>query len=107
MEGAATNSAANRGGARLALSKTPPLSILASTLLPREKLVSTFALPIPRRVKIPGSVALSPPIAGFLTRSQPGEQALIIDAGGGTIDISVYKVLRSGPLEVEELYESQ
>ena len=41
----------------------------------------------------------------FLTRSQPGEQALIIDAGGGTIDISTYKVLGSGPLRVEELYE--
>jgi len=40
-----------------------------------------------------------------LTRWQPGEQALIIDAGGGTIDISTYKVLRNGPLQVEELYE--
>ena len=41
----------------------------------------------------------------FLTRSQPGEQALIIDAGGGTIDISTYTVLSNGPLRVEELYE--
>jgi len=41
----------------------------------------------------------------FLTHSQPGEQVLIIDAGGGTIDISTYKVLSSGPLRVEELYE--
>ena len=40
-----------------------------------------------------------------MTRSQPGEQALIIDAGGGTIDISTYKVLSNGPLQVEELYE--
>jgi len=41
----------------------------------------------------------------FLTRSQPGEQVLIIDAGGGTIDISTYKVLSNRPLQVEELYE--
>ena len=41
----------------------------------------------------------------LLTHSQPGEQALIIDAGGGTIDISTYKVLSNGPLRVEELYE--
>jgi len=32
---------------------------------------------------------------------------LIIDAGGGTIDISTYKVLRNVPLQVEELYEPQ
>ncbi|KAF9650929.1 hypothetical protein BDM02DRAFT_3213948 [Thelephora ganbajun] len=36
---------------------------------------------------------------------KPGEQVLIIDAGGGTIDISTYKVLNNGPLQVEELYE--
>jgi len=30
---------------------------------------------------------------------------LIIDAGGGTIDISTYTVLNTGPLQVEELYE--
>ena len=41
----------------------------------------------------------------FLTRSQTGEQVLIIDAGGGTIDISTYKVLNNQPLQVEELYE--
>jgi hypothetical protein len=45
--------------------------------------------------------------AVFLTRSQPGEQALIIDAGGGTIDISAYTVLNNGPLQVEELYEPE
>ena len=39
--------------------------------------------------------------------SQPNEQVLIIDAGGGTIDISTYKVLSDNPLQVEELYESQ
>ena len=48
---------------------------------------------------------LSPPGARFLTHLQPGEQVLIIDAGGGTIDISTYKVLSNGPLQVEELYE--
>ena len=39
--------------------------------------------------------------------SQPGEQVLIIDAGGGTIDISTYTVLNTGPLQVEELYQSE
>jgi hypothetical protein len=48
---------------------------------------------------------LTPPGARVLTHSQPGEQVLIIDAGGGTIDISTYKVLSNGPLQVEELYE--
>ena len=42
---------------------------------------------------------------GYLTHTQPGEQVLIIDAGGGTIDISTYTVLNSRPLQVEELYE--
>ena len=32
---------------------------------------------------------------------------MIIDVGGGTIDISTYKVLSHEPLQVEELYESQ
>jgi len=41
----------------------------------------------------------------FLTHSQRGEQVLIIDAGGGTIDVSTYKVLGNGPLRVEELHE--
>ena len=41
----------------------------------------------------------------LLTHSQRGEQALIINAGGGTIDISTYKVINTGPLRVEELYE--
>jgi len=40
-----------------------------------------------------------------MTRLQPGEQVLIIDAGGGTIDISTYKVVSNGPLQVEELCE--
>ena len=41
----------------------------------------------------------------FLTHSQPGKQALIIDAGGGTIDITTYKVLSRIPLSIEELCE--
>jgi len=49
------------------------------------------------------------PVPDFdlFTHSQRGEQALIIDAGGGTIDISTYKVLGNRPLRVEELYEPQ
>ena len=42
-----------------------------------------------------------------MTRSQPGEQVLIIDAGGGTIDISTYTILDNRPLQVEELYEPE
>ena len=42
-----------------------------------------------------------------LTRLQAGEQILVIDAGGGTIDISTYTVLKDWPLRVEELYESE
>lgn len=41
----------------------------------------------------------------FLKFSQSGDQVLIIDAGGGTIDISTYKVINNRPLQVEELYE--
>jgi hypothetical protein len=44
---------------------------------------------------------------GLLISSQTGEQVLIIDAGGGTIDISTYKVLSNTPLKAEELYESK
>ena len=50
---------------------------------------------------------LDPSGVSRLTRSQPGEQVLIIDAGGGTIDFSTYTVLNSGPLQVEELYEPE
>ena len=32
---------------------------------------------------------------------------MIVDAGGGTIDISTYEVIDNWPLEVEELYESK
>jgi len=53
-------------------------------------------------------VCLTCPVHGwFLTRSQCGEQALIIDAGGGTIDISTYTVLGNAPLRVGELYEPE
>ncbi|KAF9650931.1 hypothetical protein BDM02DRAFT_3163995 [Thelephora ganbajun] len=38
---------------------------------------------------------------------KPGEQVLIIDAGGGTIDISIYTVINNKPLQVEELYEPE
>ena len=34
----------------------------------------------------------------IFTRLQPGDQVLIIDAGGGTIDVSTYTVLDNGPL---------
>ena len=46
----------------------------------------------------------APTQSQFLTYSQPGEQVLLVDAGGGTIDISTYTVLSNGPLRVEELY---
>lgn len=32
---------------------------------------------------------------------------MIIDAGGGTIDISTYEVVNDKPLQVEELYEPE
>ena len=41
----------------------------------------------------------------ILTCLKVGKQALIIDAGGGTIDISTYKVLNTRPLRAEELHE--
>ena len=41
----------------------------------------------------------------ILTHSKPGQQLLIVDAGGGTIDISTHKVLSNEPLRVEELHE--
>jgi len=59
----------------------------------------------PWRVDTLVSVTLSLPRTRFLIHLQIGEQVLIIDAGGGTIDISTYKVLNNRPLQVEELYE--
>ena len=62
------------------------------------------------RTQAGGSLKVSfsiPPRTGLLTSSKSGEKVLIIDAGGGTIDISTYKVLSDSPLRVEELYESK
>ena len=41
----------------------------------------------------------------FDVHSQPGEQVLIINAGGGTIDINTYEVIDDSPVQVEELHE--
>ena len=40
-----------------------------------------------------------------LTQQQLGDKVLVVDAGGGTIDISSYAVLDNGPLQVEELFQ--
>jgi hypothetical protein len=40
-----------------------------------------------------------------LTRSQHRDKVLIVDAGGGTIDISSYVVIGDSPFQVEELFE--
>ncbi|KAF9783741.1 hypothetical protein BJ322DRAFT_1021545 [Thelephora terrestris] len=34
-----------------------------------------------------------------------GDKVLVVDAGGGTIDISSYAVINNGPLQVEELFQ--
>ncbi|KAF9783740.1 hypothetical protein BJ322DRAFT_1109589 [Thelephora terrestris] len=36
-----------------------------------------------------------------------GDNVLVVDAGGGTIDISSYAVTDTGPLQVEELFQPQ
>jgi len=36
---------------------------------------------------------------------KPGDKVLVIDAGGGTIDISSYTVLDNAPLQAEELFQ--
>lgn len=41
----------------------------------------------------------------YLTYQQFGDSVLIVDAGGGTIDISSYTVLKNAPLQVEELFQ--
>ena len=51
--------------------------------------------------------AITMQLVTHLTCSQPGEQVLIVDAGGGTIDISTYTVTNNKPLQVEELYEPE
>ncbi|KAF9650933.1 hypothetical protein BDM02DRAFT_3127282 [Thelephora ganbajun] len=38
---------------------------------------------------------------------QPGDKVLIVDAGGGTIDISSYAVLDNAPLQVGELFRPE
>ena len=37
--------------------------------------------------------------------SKPGHKVLVVDAGGGTIDVSSYTVNSTLPLEVEEHHE--
>ena len=39
------------------------------------------------------------------SRFKPGHKVFVIDAGGGTIDISSYNVTSTSPLEVEEFHE--
>ena len=39
------------------------------------------------------------------SRFKPGHKVFIIDAGGGTIDISSYNVTSTSPFEVEEFHE--
>ena len=53
-----------------------------------------FSLSIPKRVKTSRSATQSPYGAGFLACLQPGDHALIIDAGDGTIDISATRFSR-------------
>ena len=38
---------------------------------------------------------------------QHGDKVLIVDAGGGTIDISSYVVTKGVPLQVEELFRPE
>ena len=40
-----------------------------------------------------------------LTCQQHGDRVLIVDAGGGTVDISSYLVTKNSPLQVEELFQ--
>ena len=46
-------------------------------------------------------------VLSCLTRQQHGDKLLVVDAGGGTIDISSYVVTDVGPLQVEELFQPQ
>ena len=39
------------------------------------------------------------------SRFQPGHKVLVVDAGGGTIDISSYTVNSTAPLKVEEFHQ--
>ena len=42
-----------------------------------------------------------------LPDTKHGDKVLIVDAGGGTIDISSYVVTDNTPLQVEELFRPQ
>ena len=41
----------------------------------------------------------------LITRFKPGHRVVVIDAGGGTVDVSSYTVNSTLPLEVEEFHE--
>ena len=41
----------------------------------------------------------------LITRFKPGHKVLVVDAGGGTVDVSSYTVKSTSPLEVEEFHE--
>lgn len=50
------------------------------------------------------------PITPYLLKAdflQVGKNVIVIDAGGGTIDISGYVVESKNPLEVEEIFASE
>ena len=48
-----------------------------------------------------------PSVLRFLKCLQHGDKVLVVDAGGGTIDISSYLVTDNDPLQVEELFPSK
>ena len=48
-----------------------------------------------------------PFLSHSLTCQQRGDKVLIVDAGGGTIDISSYVVTEDEPLQVEELFQPE
>ena len=58
-------------------------------------------------VKVRHSLCHLPLILHGLMRHQHGDRVLIVDAGGGTIDISSYVITERTPLRVEELFQPQ
>ena len=58
-------------------------------------------------VKVRHSLHHLPLMLHGLMRHQHGDRVLIVDAGGGTIDVSSYVVTRNSPLQVEEEFQSQ
>ena len=58
-------------------------------------------------VKVRHYLRDSPLILHGLMRHQHGDRVLIVDAGGGTIDISSYVITERTPLRVEELFQPQ